>query len=438
MAIEIDGKVYRNMPEQVEENANNIQYLLDLLASEGNIMRYKGSVDTYDDLPTEDNKVGDVWNILDTGSNYAWDGEAWDEIGSTVDLSGYVQKTSIASIYSNSSTYAVGDVIFYNDTLYVCNTAITTAEDFDSTKWTEISVSSGFVDLNGAQVISGEKTFSNTLCVSGPSLRPETDNQTALGLTNRRFTVVHCSSIHNDYSSLILHVNGFLNVSFTGNDRALRPSQNNAHDLGGTNNQWRDLYLSGIAYASNFTATNTSTTITWGFSSNQYSNMQFERNGVGMFSMSSSAFFPNSNNTRDLGTSSLRFRDAYIERNISDSTNSVTVEEVFKSRVYCHKMSITVDGGTAVYIALVNNDSTSYASITEANYLTLITAFKRGIRCFERDQADSGLQDACYWRLSTGAATLNVYVLGGSNILSITPLITTLVVTDTVVLLSDL
>ena len=42
--------------------------------------------------------------------------------------------------YSNSSTYVVGDYCIYNNKLYVCNTAIATAEDFDSSKWTETSI----------------------------------------------------------------------------------------------------------------------------------------------------------------------------------------------------------------------------------------------------------------------------------------------------------
>ena len=92
MSVEVEGKVYRNLPEQVEENANNIQWLLETIRNFGNVMRYCGSVATYDDLPTENNKVGDVYNVLDTGNNYAWDGEGWDEISSIVDLSGYVTK----------------------------------------------------------------------------------------------------------------------------------------------------------------------------------------------------------------------------------------------------------------------------------------------------------------------------------------------------------
>ena len=39
--------------------------------------------------------------------------------------------------YDNTSTYAVGDYVYYNNLIYKCNTAVTTAEDFDSQKWTQ-------------------------------------------------------------------------------------------------------------------------------------------------------------------------------------------------------------------------------------------------------------------------------------------------------------
>lgn len=42
--------------------------------------------------------------------------------------------------YDNTSTYAVGDYCIYGNIIYVCNTAITTAEDFDSSKWTATSI----------------------------------------------------------------------------------------------------------------------------------------------------------------------------------------------------------------------------------------------------------------------------------------------------------
>lgn len=52
--------------------------------------KYKGSKANQAALPTTGNTIGDVWNVEDTGMNYAWDGSAWDALGSTVDLSGYV------------------------------------------------------------------------------------------------------------------------------------------------------------------------------------------------------------------------------------------------------------------------------------------------------------------------------------------------------------
>lgn len=42
--------------------------------------------------------------------------------------------------YDDTQTYAVGDIVLYEDVLYICTTAVTTAEEFDSTKWATITV----------------------------------------------------------------------------------------------------------------------------------------------------------------------------------------------------------------------------------------------------------------------------------------------------------
>ena len=49
-------------------------------------MHYKGSVQTVADLPASGNEVGDFYNVVATGENWAWDGMAWDQVGSIVDL----------------------------------------------------------------------------------------------------------------------------------------------------------------------------------------------------------------------------------------------------------------------------------------------------------------------------------------------------------------
>lgn len=59
-------------------------------------LKYKGSKDTYTDLPKTGNQVGDVWNVVaaygnaHAGTNWAWNGTVWDPLGGTIDLTNYV------------------------------------------------------------------------------------------------------------------------------------------------------------------------------------------------------------------------------------------------------------------------------------------------------------------------------------------------------------
>lgn len=68
---------------------------------------FKGSVATYDDLPTDGNVTGDMWNVLDTGANYAWTGEAWDKLSETIDLTPYLTKSDAANTYLKKTDNAV-------------------------------------------------------------------------------------------------------------------------------------------------------------------------------------------------------------------------------------------------------------------------------------------------------------------------------------------
>lgn len=66
------------------------------------VYKYKGSVETYADLPTSDQQVGDVYNVkqadpdhnIEAGDNVAWDGTTWDILAGDTDLSGYAQLNS--------------------------------------------------------------------------------------------------------------------------------------------------------------------------------------------------------------------------------------------------------------------------------------------------------------------------------------------------------
>lgn len=83
-------------------------------------LKYMGSKAKYSDLPSTGNTKGDVWNVVaangntPAGTNYAWDGSAWDPLGGTVDLSSYQTKSvgtvSRALITNSSGNIAVSDV----------------------------------------------------------------------------------------------------------------------------------------------------------------------------------------------------------------------------------------------------------------------------------------------------------------------------------------
>lgn len=52
------------------------------------VYKWKGSKDTYDQLPTEGNSIGDIWNVKDTNMNYGWTEDGtWDPLGSPVEIS---------------------------------------------------------------------------------------------------------------------------------------------------------------------------------------------------------------------------------------------------------------------------------------------------------------------------------------------------------------
>lgn len=57
----------------------------DIAAAVVSVYKFKGTVVTEADLPTSGNAIGDVWNVNDTGKNFAWDGVEWDSLGGDVE-----------------------------------------------------------------------------------------------------------------------------------------------------------------------------------------------------------------------------------------------------------------------------------------------------------------------------------------------------------------
>lgn len=69
------------------------------------IYTFKGSVNTYNDLLNiTEKEVGDVWNILDTGDNYSWNGTEWIEIGIDTDFANLEKSLVIQSSIITTTT----------------------------------------------------------------------------------------------------------------------------------------------------------------------------------------------------------------------------------------------------------------------------------------------------------------------------------------------
>lgn len=84
----------------------------------GSTFTYKGSKDTYAELPKTGNKIGDVWNIaqadtahnVKAGDNVAWTGTEWDVLAGLTDLSGYAQASDFVE-YTETEIQNMWDTV---------------------------------------------------------------------------------------------------------------------------------------------------------------------------------------------------------------------------------------------------------------------------------------------------------------------------------------
>lgn len=102
-ADSVDWSNVQNKPTKLSQfqndsgfqTANDVQSAINSAVSSA--YKYKGSVANQEALP-QSPEVGDVYNLEDTGANVAWDGTKWDNLGMTIDLTGYVQEDELIAI----------------------------------------------------------------------------------------------------------------------------------------------------------------------------------------------------------------------------------------------------------------------------------------------------------------------------------------------------
>lgn len=96
-------------------------------------------------------------NFLDLPGLTTYDGKIKEYISAH---SGGGNTDIIANYYDSTATYAVGDYCIYNNELYRCTTAITTAEAWNSSHWSSTSVDSELDSKMNTSNPTGTGSFS--------------------------------------------------------------------------------------------------------------------------------------------------------------------------------------------------------------------------------------------------------------------------------------
>ena len=125
-----------NIKVVADDLANNYYNKSQVDSKFTSVYIFKGSVDTVEDLPTEGNVIGDVWNVRKNDTNYAWTSEGWDALGGIAELAsltanGLMSKEDFAKLQGIEAGAQVNKIetITKRVELNVVNKNVTIPED---------------------------------------------------------------------------------------------------------------------------------------------------------------------------------------------------------------------------------------------------------------------------------------------------------------------
>jgi hypothetical protein len=125
-----------NIKVVADDLANNYYNKSQVDSKFTSVYIFKGSVDSVEDLPTEGNVIGDVWNVRKNDTNYAWTSEGWDALGGTAELAsltanGLMSKEDFAKLQGIETGAQVNKIetITKRVELNVVNKNVTIPED---------------------------------------------------------------------------------------------------------------------------------------------------------------------------------------------------------------------------------------------------------------------------------------------------------------------
>lgn len=164
------------------------------------VYKFKGSVEDVENLPAAGNTVGDVYNVIVTGDNYAWTEEGWDKLAGDVDLTPYLLKTEAESTYAKiSSLSTVATSGSYNDLLNKPTIPTTT---------NELTNNSGFITNS----VNNLTNYTLTSSLSDVALSGNYED-----LSNTPSIPTNVSDLTNDSGYITNTVNNLTNYTLSSN-----------------------------------------------------------------------------------------------------------------------------------------------------------------------------------------------------------------------------
>ena len=184
------GKTYL-----LDDIAGSISELNDKLSNLASAYVYKGSKQTFNDLPKPPNvENGWVYNVEQpNGMNYAWNGTAWDALGPTIDLAPYATLKNLSNHASTTATSSItGHVILADNLdstiLYAVPNA-KTVKDYVDPKYSEFTTYKTATDATLGTLDQSIETHYNSLTSLSASVynKKEIDEKFA---TNKGYIIL--------------------------------------------------------------------------------------------------------------------------------------------------------------------------------------------------------------------------------------------------------
>lgn len=236
-------------------------------AKVSSVYKFKGSVSTYNSLPRAAT-TGDVYNVTDTGANYAWDGSKWDKLSETIDLTAYATtayvtareqdiRSDLGENISEVHTQVVelsGEVAAAiskkqdkltageNITIDADGTISATGGGGGTAEYPDQTGNAGkFLVTDGANV-SWSNKLTGPLVIYGEKDSSATSSTDVLTLERLNTSTGTISEVTITYSSNALNFGG-LGISGVN---SLRPSSSSTSSLGSATYKWAYVYAQQI------------------------------------------------------------------------------------------------------------------------------------------------------------------------------------------------